>query len=396
MQGVVLAAGGLVVVILGAGAMCWSVAALKCISASRRLPEALSGLAWTILQSLQIRPGLPLVQWHSRRPVPWAFIDLVAIFFVYVFVGLVIVPLLLHAVGWMPDAADEEKMTLADKGLLMWANIGISIGLLLVALPLVALRTGASSFDFGLAARGLWSNVRLGLIGFVMLAPPVYAIQGLLVKFWQPSKHPMMEMFKTSPDTGFFVVLLIAAAVVAPIFEELIFRVLLQGFLERLFGWRGQPQDFVTEMLFGWRPAPALDSAPLLATVPIPEANVSDGITYLADAAQPDYNPYTPAPIVAEAKEPIVQAELADDGAQPELRGVAAWAPIVISSAIFALLHFSHGPDWVALSLLACGMGYLYQRTHSVIPSLIVHALLNGLSMLGLWIQVYAPDVGGI
>lgn len=395
MQGVVLAAGGLVVLILGAGALCWAVAGLKCISASRRLPEALSGLAWTILQSLQIRPGLPLVLWNSRRPVPWAFIDLAAIFFVYVFVGLIVVPLVLHALGWMPDPADEEKLTLAEKSLLMWANIGISIGLLLVALPLVAARTGSSFFDFGIAARGLWSNVRLGLIGFVMLAPPVYAIQGLLVKFWQPSKHPMMEMFKTSPDTGFFVVLVIAAAVVAPIFEELIFRVLLQGFLEKLFSFRGQPQDFVTETLFGWRPAPA--PAPLPASVAIPEANVSDGITYLADAAQPDYNPYTPAPIVAASNEPIVLAEFADDAAQPELRGVAAWAPIVISSAIFALLHLNHGPDWVALILLACGMGYLYQRTHSVIPSLVVHALLNGLSMLGLWIQVYvAPDLGGI
>jgi membrane protease YdiL (CAAX protease family) len=396
MQGVVLAAGGLVVLILGAGAMCWAAAALKYISASRRLPEGFAGLAWSILTSLQIRPGLPLVLWNSRRPVPWALVDLVCMFGLY-FVGILAVRLVFDALGWMPDVVDEEKLPLADKGMLIWANIGISLAIIAVGLPLLALRTGGSWFDFGLSSRGLWSNVRLGLIGFVMLAPPVYAIQGLLVKFWQPSKHPMMEMFKTSPDAGFFVVLVIAAAVVAPIFEELIFRVLLQGFLEKVFSFRGQPQDFVLEMLFGWRPSPAPLPAPAVPLLPPTSAEGESGITYIAAAANPDYNPYTPAPIVAEGREPIVLADFADGGNQPELRGVAAWAPIVISSAIFALLHYSHGPDWVALTLLAAGMGYLYQRTHSVIPSLVVHALLNGLSMLGLWIQVYvAPDLGGM
>ena len=62
---------------------------------------------------------------------------------------------------------------------------------------------------------------------------------------------------------------------------------------------------------------------------------------------------------------------------------------LVISSVVFALLHYSHGPDWIPLLVLAAGMGYLYQRTHRLLPSLIVHMLLNGLSMWGLWVQVY-------
>src|SRR5687768_1597332 len=112
--------------------------------------------------------------------------------------------------GWLPEVATEADLTLADKGMLVWANIGMQIGLLVIALPVIALHTAATARDFGLAARELASDVKLGVIGFVMLAPPVYAIQGVLVYFWKPSKHPLMEMFKESPDTGFFVVLLIA------------------------------------------------------------------------------------------------------------------------------------------------------------------------------------------
>jgi membrane protease YdiL (CAAX protease family) len=73
---------------------------------------------------------------------------------------------------------------------------------------------------------------------------------------------------------------------------------------------------------------------------------------------------------------------------QPALCRAAAWLPIAISSIIFALLHYSHGPDWIPLTLLAMGIGYVYQRTHRLVPGLVVHAVLNSLSLSGLWLQV--------
>jgi len=282
--------------------------------------------------------------------------------------------LFLSAMGWLPEAATEADLTLADKGMLVWANIGMQIGLLVIALPLIALHTAASARDFGLAARELASDFKLGVIGFVMLAPPVYAIQGVLVYFWKPSKHPLMEMFKESPDTGFFVVLLIAAAVMAPIFEELIFRVLFQGFLEKLFSFRGRAAELLVGRVPGVVVPAGTAAAPADSSVVLRPADAAD-------------NPFLPSAIVSEE---IVAAELADPAEQPELRGFQSWFPIVCASVIFALLHYSHGPDWVALTLLAAGMGYLYQRTHRLAPSLVIHALINSLSMFGLWIQVYA------
>lgn len=381
-------AGLLVMLILSAGAACWTIALLKLVATSRVAPVSLADLAARILIALGYNPSDPLVPWSPRRPVPWALVDLLGTLALYVCV-IVALRLALGQLGWLPDTqapADESKLSLDDKQILVWANIVASLGLVAAAGPLIALRSGACWRDFGFSARELWNDVKLGLAGFVMLAPPVYAIQGLLVYFWKPSKHPLMEMFKQSPDANFFAVLFVAAAVVAPIFEELAFRVFLQGFLEKVFSFRGP----VHELVFGSPPYRAVESLAesRLSASPPPE------IVFITDPPQPDANPHSPPTTVGEE---IVPAMLAEAGEQQVLRGLAAWLPIAISSVIFALLHYSHGPDWVPLTLLAAGMGYLYQRTHRLVPSLTVHVLLNSLSMFGLWLQVYAlPEQAGL
>jgi membrane protease YdiL (CAAX protease family) len=386
MQLAVGIAGFVVLLILAVGASCWTIAILKFVAASPRAPRPLADAAAQFLVALGYKPADPLIPWSPRRPVPWALVDLLGTLALYVCV-IVALRLALGQLGWLPDAqaaADESKLSLKDKELLVWANIVASLGLVAVAGPLISLRIGATSRDFGFSARDLWNDLKLGLVGFVMLAPPVYAIQGLLVYFWKPSKHPLMEMFKQSPDASFFAVLLIAAAVVAPIFEELAFRVLLQGFLEKVFSFRGP----VHELVFG--------SPRYRVVEPLAESNQlavpSSEIVFLTDRPQPDTNPYSPPTAVGDEVVPVTLGEASE---QQELRGPSAWLPIAISSVIFALLHYSHGPDWVPLTLLAAGMGFLYQRSHRLVPSLTVHVLLNSLSMFGLWLQVYAlPEQG--
>jgi membrane protease YdiL (CAAX protease family) len=337
-----------------------------------------AGIVSWVLASLKMAAGYPLIQWRKREAVPWGLLDLAGLFVLY-FLAILAARFVLSALGWLPDLKSEADLTLADKGILVWANIGMQVGLLVVALPLIALHTGSSLSEFGLLGRHLLRDLKLGVIAFVMLAPPVYAIQGLLVYFWQPSKHPLMEMFKASPDAGFFAVLFVAAAVMAPIFEELVFRVLFQGFLEKLVSFRGH----AAEILLGRLPSVWTTPAATLAPAPV-EAGESTVVLRPTEAVE---NPYLASPVVADG---IIPAELADPAEQAELRGFRSWFPIAIASIVFALLHYSHGPDWVALTLLAAGMGYLYQRTHSLVPSLVVHALINSLSMFGLWLQVYA------
>jgi membrane protease YdiL (CAAX protease family) len=316
-------------------------------------------------------------------------LDLLLVIAVYVLASVLYVAAslaisnMLRRAGWL--AGDTDPSPLVEQQSRIVGNAVVSLLIIAATIPLLRLRRGATMRDFGWSSRNLLSDVRIGLTGFVMLAPPVYALQGLLVYFWQPSKHPLMETFKEAPSTGFFVVLLVSAAVIAPVFEELIFRVLLQGFLEKAFSFRGEASELVLGKRWSHGDVPAEDNA----IVPAEFANEDSA---LPSAALGDENPYSSPQYYGETA--ALPIENAMEHEQPELHGRAAWLPIAVSSLIFALLHYSHGPDWIPLILLAAGMGYLYQRTHRILPSLVVHASLNSLSMWGLWVSVFDAPPG--
>jgi len=370
--------------VLVAGAWAWLIAGVRAAITWGWLGPAASASFERWLEAIQVPPRLPLVRWNPRRPVPWAMIDLLLVVVVYVFASL-LVSTILHRGGYL-GGGDAENYSLAERQALIVGNVAVSLLIIAAALPLLMLRSGAGLCDLGWKLSSFFSDVRLGLIGFIMLAPPVYALQGLLVYFWQPSKHPLMEMFKEAPSAGFFVVLLVSASVVAPVFEELIFRVLLQGFLEKAFRIRGEAR----ELVLGTRP-PRGGVSPDGEIVVSAELADADG--GLSPGETPNENPYAPPQHYAEIA--TGTADRMAEQEQPELHGRAAWLPIAISSLIFALLHYSHGPDWIPLILLAAGMGYLYQRTHRILPSLVVHASLNSMSMWGLWVSVFDAPSGG-
>ena len=177
--------------------------------------------------------------------------------------------------------------------------------------------TGASWSDLGLPStwRQAASDVRIGVTALVA-AFPVYFVQALLVEFAGQSSHPLLVKLQQEPATDLFLTALLTASVVAPLFEELVFRLLLQGWLEKVAD--RQPE--------------------------LPESTRRGG-------------------------------------------------PILISSLLFALAHLSHGPDPVALFLLALVLGYLYQRTHRLLPCIVLHSLFNASSLLVLWLALWSDAV---
>ena len=57
------------------------------------------------------------------------------------------------------------------------------------------------------------------------------------------------------------------------------------------------------------------------------------------------------------------------------------WLPIGIVSLLFGLAHLGYGPEPVPLFFLALMLGYIYYRTHRIVPCIVAHATFNSFSM---------------
>jgi membrane protease YdiL (CAAX protease family) len=273
------------------------------------------------------------------------------------------------------------------------ADSGIKIVTMLIATPLIMLRNGCTWKDMGVVPSQAGKDIAIGVAAFCMLAPIVFAIQGLLTQI-EPYKHPLIELVKDSPDVRLFGLLCFSAAIMAPLFEEWAFRVLLQGWLERFITYR---DSFLHILLGGVAPAEpvVIDEANLPASENRSGAS-SEGITFLDNLPpqQPDIqwvdptNPYAPSALAPS----VVPATLVPEFVPPPLW--KQWIPIFLSALLFALMHFSHGLAWIPLSVLALGLGYVYQRTHRILPSMVIHFCLNALSTAAVWVQMFeAPHL---
>jgi CAAX amino terminal protease family. len=335
----------------------------------------------------------PLLAYEPRRPVPWGLIDLVLVVLVlFVFAQLSVH--FLHGQFGLGEGAAKKPLSLQQNMLLIWADIAMKVGAMLVAAPIIMLRTGCTWRDMGVVPKEVGRDMCIGLAAFCMLAPIVFTIQGLLTQL-EPYKHPLIEMMTNTPDVQLFALLCFSATILAPLSEEWAFRVLLQGWLEKLVTYTGSS----LHILFG-----GLEPAEPMVLEDGNSQAPPEGITFLSPVPQQaeiqwidPANPYAPPPTTTQSlasayyDQPVAAAVVPEFSPPPVWK---QWLPICFSSIIFALMHFSHGLAWIPLTVLAFGLGYIYQRTHRILPSITVHFCLNALSMAAFWVQMFeAPQL---
>ncbi len=178
--------------------------------------------------------------------------------------------------------------------------------------------------DFGLARDQLLPGFLAGAAGFAMWVPLVWVVQNFLIDFVE-YHHQSLERFVAHPQPLVVVQTWFSAVIVAPIFEEFFFRMILQGWLQRL----GRP-----------------GSAGVIALI----------------YGGPQMTPESPDP--------------ANDGNRP-----IHWPAIVLASLAFALAHVGQGPAPISLFVLSLGLGFLYQRTGSIRACIVMHLILNGITL---------------
>ena len=307
------------------------------------------------------RQGAPIVPYEPRRPVPWTIVDLLAIAVVYVLTNVALVVGLHEITG----TAIGEERSLNDIAAAMLATSLANLSTAGLAIFWVRRRAGASWADLGFRFDRAVGDLRLGLLAFAAVSAPVYLLQSLLSQLVK-EQHPIIEMLQRHRELWVFALSGLSAVIIAPIAEELFFRVLLQGWLESLAG--------------GPRPAPADPSQAAVEQVP--------NLPLSAGPADPE-NPYSPSPSLASSRHGEPAAVEPGPAASPGARyswGALRWdyLSIIVSSLVFSLMHLGHGADPIPLFFLALALGYLYQCTGRLLPSVVVHFCLNGCSMLAL------------
>src|SRR3954447_7045804 len=308
------------------------------------------------LNVLRMRNNGSVLPYEPRRPVPWGP------------VGCVLAMTFLLMTALTAFGEDHSPGPETASGLVE----GMLLELLIVGgfLLLIAAFTKAKLRDVGLPTKSrLWiRDVCVGAAACLAALAPVLLLQELLVQIFFPtnqvSGHPLIKaLTEEPPSAGVFFLSGMFAVVVAPICEEITFRLLLQGWLER---WEDER--------LGWRKKVASDLPVAMATTAHNDSTATIDQSGVSDVS------------------PIVAEELSIDS-EPPNRGIAGlpygWFPIVISAIAFGLAHFGYGPEPIPLFLLALVLGFLYQRTHRVIPGIVVHALFNLFSMIILWRTIY-------
>lgn len=312
--------------------------------------------------------GQPLIPAEYRRVVPWNFLAPLVL----------LAPLLLAlSLGGAPEGIDGEpevelttalaNATIGATGLpgvelcggslsagiavdeafygidpnalvqAMWGQSAMTLTLSAACFALLILAFGATRIDLGLP--GSWpqffADVRLGATMWAASLVPIYAIMIVLNFTFEPTEgHPLVERLLEHHSLGMMAAAAFTAIVAAPLYEEAAFRLVLQGWLERVeyFARRRTP---IAEI-----EGDAVDD---------------DGVVRRTDFI------YAPA--------------------------LTQWLPIAVSGTLFGIAHWGHGVSPVPLVLLGFILGYAYQRTHRIVPCITCHVMFNGFTFLMLALQ---------
>ncbi len=330
---------------------------------------AASAKIWLVIAA-RWRQRLPLLPYEPRRPAPWTFIDLLAIAVAYIALNFLFVVLFFGKLG----DGDLELLNVAA------ALVATSLANLITAafaIVWIRRRTGASWSDLGLRFDRAKADLQLGLTTFAAASVPVYLLQALLSRF-VTEQHPIIDLLQRHQQPWVLALCTISAVVVAPATEEFFFRVLLQGWFESL-GSSATPSAASADADSATPPpAPAVD---------VPQAEpVGSGLIDPQNPYSPSVSTATP---VDDSPHDVVRAEFVDQAAATPIAN-KSWSrlAIVFSSLVFSLMHLGHGADPIPLFFLALALGYLYQRTGRILPSIIVHFCLNATSLIALWFSL--------
>ncbi len=302
---------------------------------------------------------------QRERAVPWSGREILAI----VILCFVVWPMMsaellkgsgffnrYYGTGGVSAAAsddDSEEVSLARARRSIWIG-ALAFPFQIATILIILGRTSDTRhYQLGLTWHRSGCNLLLGLAGFLVLTPIVHLVLWLMVRLQGGQEpHPFTRVVQNQPLPGETVMLVFSAVIAAPIFEELLFR----GVLQRWFAVRP------------WGGGAALTAAYVVALI-------------------------QRSPELSQAWEHRSGTELLLAGA-PVLfvlamvpgywliraRGLSPAAGAIYGTAMLFAVGHPTWPDPVPLFVLALGLGWLAHRTQSLVGPVLLHALFNAVA----------------
>ena len=170
----------------------------------------------------------------------------------------------------------------------------------------------------------------------VFLAAQVTEFVWQAIHYTHPAEHDLLRVLGESHNRAVAVLLILSAVLVAPLFEETLFRAHLQTLLTYAWG-RLRPSS-------------------------MQPADEGFGMT------QRGFDVVQPGPLIEPPPAPSIR--------QPAVW--SRWLSVILTSTLFALVN----PAWSIppIFVLSVCLGYAYERTGNVWTNITMHAVFNGVS----------------
>ena len=314
--------------------------------------------------------GHTLLAYEPRRRVPWGPGVVVLA------MGMPLLGILAFFLGATDPPADPllasptpEKIPVETLLITGWGNFAFMVMFVVGVAAWLNSVFRADAHDLGWPTdrQQLFKDIGLGVVATLAAFLPIYVVQlTLIFSLDSNTPHPLVQQLTENYSPSMLLLGFAMAVIAAPLFEEFTFRCLLQGWLERCedetlaFGsTERHPSTHADEAN---SEEPSINETPSLRLDPEPLLDEPTAVT------RPTRGWFPPLP--------------------------HGWTPILLSGFAFGLAHLGHGVAPVSLVLFGIVLGYLYQRTHRLVPSITAHMLFNAYSMLLLWLQLETPPAG--
>lgn len=329
-------------------------------------------------------PGLRarLLPLPRQRPGQWGGGEVFLVFVALILSPGVVLTVLIRSGAlerFLPADAPADRQ-------MLWATPAAVLLFAATTMSVLWILSRTRPRQYGLTWSRWRHNLVLAGIGFAVLTPAALGLHYLALQFVEPVDHFMEKLARSQPSPVDWAFMLFMAAVAAPVMEEILFRGVLLGWLRRASP-AGHLIVAASALAFGADPfltaaAGAEGARPL--TDPVVWGPLAFG-TVLAAA----YG--TTAMLVWRRETQGRESHPMQPWVSPGQLASRADLRLAIfgSAMLFAVVHSQAWPSPFALFVFGLVVGWLAQRTQSLLGPIILHALFNTVAFLVLYL--YPP-----